>query len=46
MILADENINASVIKAIKEAGIEVISVFEEKRGISDEEVIAFSKTIR
>ena len=44
MILADENIDHNLIGTIRKAGIEVWSVYEQKRGISDEEVIKLSRT--
>lgn len=43
MIIADENLDQRFIKAIKEAGIEVYSVFEQDRGIRDEAVIEISQ---
>lgn len=41
-ILADENIDFNLITNLREASIEVISVAEEKSGISDLEVIDFA----
>jgi predicted nuclease of predicted toxin-antitoxin system len=43
MILADENIDHQLIDSIRKAGIEVYSVYEQNRGISDEEVIDLSR---
>lgn len=43
MILADENIDHSLIKAIRSAGFEVHSIYESNRGLSDEAIIAFSR---
>lgn len=43
MILADENIDHSLIEAIRLIGIEVYSVYELNRGIRDDEIIAFSR---
>ncbi len=39
MILADENIHSFIIKALREAGFEVLSVKEFSGGIKDELVI-------
>ncbi|MBO9201505.1 MULTISPECIES: DUF5615 family PIN-like protein [Niastella] len=39
MILADENIHGFIIKTLREAGFEVLSVQETTRGIKDESVI-------
>jgi predicted nuclease of predicted toxin-antitoxin system len=39
MILADENIDLRIITALRGKGFEVVSVFENHRGINDEEVI-------
>ena len=39
MILADENIHSFIIKILREAGFEVISVQETAKGIKDENVI-------
>ncbi|SFF27985.1 hypothetical protein SAMN05216167_1429 [Spirosoma endophyticum] len=36
MIIADENIDHSLITTIRELGIEVYSVYESNRGIRDE----------
>jgi len=38
-IVGDENVNYRIIKALREKGIEVLSIHEEYRGISDEEVL-------
>ena len=43
MILADENIDQRIIQAIRNIGIEVVSIYETNRGITDEEIITFSK---
>lgn len=43
MILADENIDHGLIKAIRDAGFEVYSVYESSRGLSDEAIIDFSR---
>jgi predicted nuclease of predicted toxin-antitoxin system len=39
MILADENIHGFIIKTLREAGFEVISVAQTAKGIKDENVI-------
>ena len=39
MILADENIHGFIIRALRDAGFEVISVRELSSGITDEAVI-------
>lgn len=43
MILADENIDHSIIKAIRSIEIDVYSVYESNRGLSDFEIIEFSR---
>ncbi len=43
MIIADENIDHSLILSIRELGIEVYSVYESNRGIRDETVIESSR---
>jgi predicted nuclease of predicted toxin-antitoxin system len=43
MIIADENIDHSLILSIRELGIEVYSVYESERGIRDEAVIESSR---
>ena len=43
MIIADENIDHSIIEAIRSIGIEVISVYESNRGIRDEQILALSR---
>ncbi|MDR6807712.1 putative nuclease of putative toxin-antitoxin system [Dyadobacter sp. BE34] len=43
MILADENIDHSLIKAIRSVGFEVHSIYESNRGLSDEAIIEFSR---
>lgn len=44
MILADENIPSTIIDALREKDIEVYSIYENNRGVSDREIIEFSKT--
>ncbi len=39
MILADENIHGFIIKTLREAGFEIVSVRESAKGIKDEKVI-------
>jgi predicted nuclease of predicted toxin-antitoxin system len=43
MIIADKNIDHSLIAAIRAIGIEVVSVYESSRGIRDEQVIESSR---
>ncbi len=43
MVIADENIDQSVIEAIRAAGIEVLSIYETSRGIRDEQIIESSR---
>jgi predicted nuclease of predicted toxin-antitoxin system len=43
VIIADENIDHSLIEAIREAGFEVYSIYELRRGISDESIIDLSR---
>ena len=43
MILADENIDHSLIETIRELGIDVYSVYKSERGIRDETVIESSR---
>jgi predicted nuclease of predicted toxin-antitoxin system len=43
MIIADENIDHSLIVTIRELGIDVYSVYESDRGIRDEAVIDSSR---
>lgn len=45
MIIADENIDARIIKAIRNIPINTVSVFENYRGISDEDVLFLSKEL-
>ncbi|MFC2130358.1 DUF5615 family PIN-like protein [Bacteroidota bacterium] len=42
MIIADENINSLIIDAIRDIGVDVISIREDYPGISDEEVMKLS----
>lgn len=44
MIVADENIDHALIRAIREEGIDVHSINESNGGIRDEDVIAMSRT--
>jgi predicted nuclease of predicted toxin-antitoxin system len=39
MILYDENIPVFIVKALRENGFEVFSVFESSRGFKDEQII-------
>ncbi len=43
MILADENIDRTLIEAIRGIGIEVYSIFELNRGLKDETIIELSR---
>ena len=43
MILADENIDHSLIEALRAAGLDVLSVYESSRGIRDEAIIQASR---
>ena len=43
MILANENIDHTLIEAIREIGIEVHSIFEKNRGMKDETIIELSR---
>ena len=43
MILADENISQEIILALRNIGIEVYSIYETNRGISDDEIIQLSR---
>ncbi|WP_339789509.1 DUF5615 family PIN-like protein [uncultured Imperialibacter sp.] len=39
MLLADENLSLSIILELRQANFSVFSIFDESRGVSDEEVI-------
>lgn len=39
MILADENVDLRIIRALRGSGIEVISIFEISKGITDSKII-------
>lgn len=41
-ILADENVRASLIRALRDAGFDILSVRESRPSISDEEVLALA----
>jgi len=43
MILADENIDHSLIESIRELGMEVYSVYELQRGIPDASIIELAR---
>jgi predicted nuclease of predicted toxin-antitoxin system len=43
MILADENIDHSIIATIRDLGIEVYSIYEQQRGTLDESIIELSR---
>ena len=42
MILADENLNVQFIKDLRQEGYEVLSVYEQFRGIADPSVVALA----
>jgi predicted nuclease of predicted toxin-antitoxin system len=42
-IIADENIDFKTIKILRENGFNIVSVFEEHRGVSDFEIIELAK---
>lgn len=44
MIIADENIEHSLIAAIRAIGLEVVSIYESGRGIRDEDIINALRT--
>lgn len=43
MILADENIPSDLIDRLRDEGIEVYSIYESSRGVTDESIIELSK---
>ena len=43
MILADENIDFRLIEALRISGFNVLSIYESKRGIQDEQIIELSR---
>ncbi len=43
MIIADENVHAGIIKALRDNNIDVVSVREDFGGMTDEQVILLSK---
>ena len=43
MILADENLDGIIVEALRQRNIELYSVFELNRGLSDEEIITLSR---
>ncbi len=42
MILADENVHYSLIKELRNSGIEVIALVDFKRDLKDSEIIEFA----
>lgn len=46
MILADENIHTAIIYALRNAGMEVLSIYETNRGLKDAEIIALAREIK
>lgn len=43
MILTDENLDGIIVEALQKRSIEVYSIFELNRGLSDEEIIELSR---
>ncbi len=43
MILADENIEHYIISELRKAGIEVYSIYEQNRGITDKQIVEISR---
>ena len=43
MILADENIDINIIKALRDSKFDIYSVSESNSGISDEQVIKLAR---
>jgi predicted nuclease of predicted toxin-antitoxin system len=43
MIIADENIHVTIISTLRNAGIEVYSIYDTNRGLQDEEIIELAK---
>jgi len=46
MIIADENIDKKIIKALRNNHFEVYSIFESKRGLKDEDIIQIAKKLQ
>ena len=44
-ILADENVNYKIVEYLKKEGIDIISILELERGVSDYEVIKLAKNL-
>ena len=42
MILADENVHYSLIKELRNSGIEAIALVDFKRGLKDSEIVEFA----
>jgi predicted nuclease of predicted toxin-antitoxin system len=45
MILADENIDHSIITCLRDEGIEVYSIYENQRGTTDLDIVALSRNL-
>ena len=43
MLIADENIPIEIIEGLRKAALDTFSIFDNKRGISDKEIIAFAQ---
>ena len=43
MIIGDENISVKIIEKLRLSNIEIYSIFENKRGASDKEIIEFAQ---
>ncbi len=46
MIIADENIHSTIISGLRNAGIDVYSIYESNRGLKDEEIINLARNMK
>jgi predicted nuclease of predicted toxin-antitoxin system len=46
MIIADENIHSTIISALRNAGIDVYSIYESNRGLNDEGIIDLARNMK
>jgi predicted nuclease of predicted toxin-antitoxin system len=46
MILADENIHSTIISTLRNARIEVYSIYESNRGLKDNEIIELARELK
>lgn len=46
MILADENIHTTIISTLRNAGIDVYSIYESNRGLKDNEIIELAREMK